>query len=74
MMAEVTNYSRGLGLWNGLGLIFVTLKLLGEWIPNPIARLSWWYVTLPFWGPFILIFVVFAIAGVVIAFRKSALS
>ena len=31
-----------------LGLIFITLKLLGK------ISWSWWWVTLPFWGPLIL--------------------
>lgn len=38
-----------------LGLVFVTLKLLGklDW--------SWWYVTMPFWG-------LLALAAVIIIF------
>jgi len=42
-----------------LGLIFITLKLLGkiEW--------SWWWVTLPLWGPPVLLVVV-ALAALVV--------
>jgi hypothetical protein len=38
-----------------LGLIFITLKLTGY------IAWSWWYVTLPFWGPFV------AVIGIVLA-------
>lgn len=38
-----------------LGLIFVTLKLTGH------IAWSWWYVTLPFWGPLAVV------AGIVLA-------
>lgn len=34
-----------------LGLIFVTLKLLG------VIGWSWWWVTLPFWAPLALLVV-----------------
>lgn len=35
-----------------LGIVFVTLKLTGyiDW--------SWWYVTLPFWGGFVIFFAI----------------
>lgn len=35
-----------------LGVLFVTLKLLG------IIGWSWWWVTLPFWGPWLLFLIV----------------
>lgn len=40
--------SGGIGVLGLLGCIFVTLKLTGfiDW--------SWWWVTLPFWGGFVL--------------------
>jgi len=38
-----------------LGLIFITLKLMGyiDW--------SWWWITFPFWGTFILGLTVFGL-------------
>jgi hypothetical protein len=35
----------GVGVCGLLGVVFVTLKLCG------VIDWSWWYVTLPFWGP-----------------------
>lgn len=50
----------GIGLFGVLGVVFVTLKLCG------VINWSWWWVTAPFWGGFLLsltiIGVVFAIA------------
>ena len=47
--------SSGIGVLGLLGVVFVTLKLTGyiDW--------SWWYVTMPFWGGFALLFCVLAI-------------
>ncbi len=38
-----------------LGLIFITLKLLGI---TEVATWSWWWVLAPIWLPLILLFVV----------------
>lgn len=45
-----------LGLLSVLGTIFVTLKLIGT------ITWSWWWVLLPFYGPFILVMLL-VIAG-----------
>ena len=44
--------SGGIGVLGLLGVVFVTLKLTGhiDW--------SWWYVTMPFWGGFVLVLIV----------------
>lgn len=44
-MSEKTSSSGGIGVLGLLGVVFVTLKLIGtiDW--------SWWWVTAPFWGP-----------------------
>lgn len=51
-----------------LGLIFVTLKLLG------IITWSWWWVTAPFWMPIVIVLVIIgialAIAGIVAILDK----
>ena len=46
---DVVVYSEGVGFLGLLTLLFVALKLTGhvDW--------SWWWVTLPFWGPFALL-------------------
>jgi len=43
------NSSSGIGVLGLLGVCFVVLKLLGkiDW--------SWWWVTLPFWGGFVIL-------------------
>jgi hypothetical protein len=51
----VVKSNGGIGLLGILGIVFVVLKLTGhiDW--------SWWWVTLPFWGPFALLLVGFII-------------
>jgi hypothetical protein len=51
------NTSGGIGLGMILFLIFMTLKLTGN------ITWSWWYVTLPLWGPLLLGIVLIGIAG-----------
>jgi hypothetical protein len=52
-----SNSSNGIGLGMILFLIFMTLKLTGN------ITWSWWYVTLPLWGPLLLGIVLIGIAG-----------
>ncbi len=54
-----SNSSSGIGVLGLLGVTFVALKLTG------IIDWSWWFVTLPFWGGFVL---VITILTVVLAF------
>jgi hypothetical protein len=63
MSNKNNNTSNGLGLGTILFLIFMILKLTGY------ITWSWWYVTLPLWGPLSLALV---IAGIValIAYNK----
>jgi len=44
--------SGGVGLFGMLGIVFVTLKLMGH------INWSWWWVMLPFWGGFALVGVI----------------
>lgn len=46
-----------LGLLSVLGTIFVTLKLIGT------ITWSWWWVLLPFYGPFILVLLLIGAAA-----------
>jgi hypothetical protein len=48
-MATQTNNSGGIGFFGLLGLVFITLKLLG------VVDWSWWLVLSPLWGPLVLI-------------------
>jgi hypothetical protein len=58
-MSNKNNSSGGLGLGMVLFLIFMTLKLTGN------ITWSWWYVTLPLWGPISLLIILFAIVAII---------
>ena len=54
-MSKSNSGSGGVSVLGLLGVVFVTLKLIGtiDW--------SWWWVTLPFWGPVAIFLVVSAV-------------
>jgi hypothetical protein len=54
-MSNKNNSSSGFGLGMVLFLIFMTLKLTGN------ITWSWWYVTLPLWGPLLLVIAIFGL-------------
>ena len=54
----------GIGVLGLLGVIFITLKLLGI---APIAAWSWWWVTAPFWGGFVLIMLIVLVFAILAA-------
>lgn len=47
-MSSTNSSSGGIGVLGLLGVAFVILKLTG------VIDWSWWWVTLPFWGGFVL--------------------
>jgi len=53
-MTDAKNSSDNIGVFGLLGVAFVVLKLTG------FITWSWWWVTAPFWGGFLLCVVVFA--------------
>ena len=53
--------SGGISTVSALGLIFVAAKLWG------VVDWSWWWVTLPFWGPFVLMIGLCIAAGLAYA-------
>lgn len=57
-----TTTSGGIGVLGWLGVVFVTLKLLGI---TEVATWPWWLVTLPLWGGAALVLAVIAIIGVI---------
>ena len=63
-MSSRTN-SGGIGLLGALGLMFIGLKLTGyiDW--------SWWLVTLPFWGGFVIGFLIAFTIGFAKAITKK---
>jgi len=62
-MSNNNNSSSGLGIGMILFLIFMVLKLTGY------ITWSWWYVTLPLWGPISLVLVIMGIVALV-AYNK----
>lgn len=62
MSKESSNTSSGgIGVLGLLGVVFVTLKLLGITV---VAEWSWWWVTAPFWGGIALVLAVMALVFV----------
>lgn len=63
--------SSGVSILGLLGVVFVTLKLLGI---TAVATWSWWWVTAPFWGGLAvvlsLLLVIGVVAGLVAIFSK----
>ena len=57
-MDKSSSSSSGIGICGLLGVVFVTLKLLGK------ITWSWWWVTAPFWGGLAILIVILAIVGV----------
>jgi len=57
-MSDKNSSSSGIGVFGLLGIVFVTLKLLGI---TEVAQWSWWLVTIPFWGGLAFIMAIFAI-------------
>jgi len=47
-----------------LGVAFVVLKLCG------VINWSWWWVTLPFWGPLAIIAVILLVAAIIFLCKK----
>lgn len=48
-MADSTSTNGGIGFVGILTLIFITLKLVGQQFPTPVATWSWWWVLSPLW-------------------------
>jgi hypothetical protein len=58
------NTQGGIGLGMIIFLIFMTLKLTGD------ITWSWWYVTLPLWGPLLVVIVILAVVGILHIMKK----
>lgn len=64
MATETKVSTHGIGTLGLLGVVFVTLKLLG------VINWSWWWVTAPFWAPS-LVFIAFLIVLLAIAIKAQ---
>lgn len=56
---NVKQASGGIGFMGALFLVFLVLKLTN------VITWSWWFVTMPLWGPWVLVFGGFAIFAVI---------
>jgi len=61
----VKNVNFNVDVLTVMGLIYIVLKLTGN------IDFSWWYVTMPFWGPWVLAVIVFAGLRIYKAFKKG---
>lgn len=52
MSSQSSSNSGGIGVFGLLGVLFVGLKLAN------VIDWSWWWVTAPFWGGFVFVFVI----------------
>lgn len=64
MSESSSSGSSGVGVVGLLGVAFVVLKLCG------VIDWSWWWVTLPFWGPLVLILLLLVVFGSIYAWAK----
>jgi len=67
-MSNINNSSSsssGIGVLGLLGVLFVGLKLTG------VINWSWWWVTLPFWGGFVLVILIFLAVGAYLIWRGT---
>ena len=63
-MEKQVNY-KGPGILGLLGVAFVVLKLVG------VIDWSWWWVTLPFYGPVILLIITLIIVGLIVCLNTK---
>ncbi len=59
MASQSTAKSVGIGFFGLLTLIFITLKLCG------VIHWSWWWVTLPLWGPLMIVVEVLFVLSII---------
>ena len=56
---------KGPGVLGLLGVAFIVLKLVG------VIDWSWWLVTLPFYGPVILLIIILTILGLIVCLNTK---
>lgn len=56
---------KGPGVLGLLGVAFIVLKLVG------VIDWSWWLVTLPFYGPVILLIIILTIVGLIVCLNTK---
>jgi len=63
-MRDKTNNS-GIGFSGLLTIVFITLKLTG------VIGWSWWWVLSPMWGTLLLVVLIAAIVGIIVAISDN---
>jgi len=56
-VSDTSSRSGGIGVLGLLGVVFVTLKLIG------VIDWDWWWVTIPFWGGLVIFAAILALIG-----------
>jgi phosphoglycerol transferase MdoB-like AlkP superfamily enzyme len=64
-MSSSSSSSSGIGLAGLLGVAFVVLKLCH------VIDWSWWWVTAPFWGGFVIFLVIFMLGLFFFALKEA---
>ena len=68
MSKESTSTSSGIGLFGGVFLIFLTLKLAGI---GPVAAWSWLWVFSPLWIPMSIVLTAAIVFAIIVGVRKK---
>lgn len=59
-MSKKVETSGGIGFFSLLFLVFLVLKLVG------VITWSWWWVTAPLWGPFLVCFTLYLLTVIIV--------
>lgn len=59
-MSKKVEASGGIGFFSLLFLVFLVLKLVG------VITWSWWWVTAPLWGPFLVCFAIYLLTVIIV--------
>lgn len=67
MSDKSSSGSGGIGFFGLLGIVFITLKLAGI---TEVATWSWWWVTAPLWGGFVLTIIAVVILSAIAVLKR----
>lgn len=67
MMDDKTTTNSGLGVIDVIGIIYITLKIIGV---EPVSRWPWWLVLSP-WLIYIALIAILALVDFLLKFRKN---
>ena len=67
MMDDKTTTNSGLGVIDVIGIIYITLKIIGV---EPVSKWPWWLVLSP-WLIYIALIAILALVDFLLKFRKN---